>query len=209
MQKGVRPSTIAVVMLSTLLLFVGFTSDENIQSLHSLGEQHFSRVRLAALTQTSAKMLTVFCNRMDANASLNLPEATIESRHGSELALLFATSTHYSFCLSESSGDSLTRPVEITQRAMPINELESVGELNKVKGMPLYTTDEWFVVRVNSGIATLKVVTRGWSTVTAIHHGFALIHETGRASPGIRGFSYGLVVGFNVRGGFVASASLR
>lgn len=164
---------------------------------------------LAAIRHADTTKLTDACTRMDANASLNLQAATIESRQGADLALLFATKTHYSFCLKDSTGNSVSHPVEITQRLSPVYELESVGELNKVKGHSLYATNEWFVVRVNSSIATLKAVTLGRSEVTAIHHGFALIHETEEVNPGVKGFSYGVVVGFNARGGFVGSASLK
>jgi len=145
---------------------------------------------------------------MDINASLNLPAPTIESRQGADLALLFASKTHYSFCLKEPGGLSLNHPDEITQRSSAVYELESAGDLNQVKGRSQYATNEWFVVRVNSSIATLKVVTLGRSEVTSIHHGFALVHETEVVNPGVKGSSYGLVVGFSVRGAFVGSASL-
>jgi hypothetical protein len=92
-----------------------------------------------------------------------------------------------------------------TQPAVQLKLLN--GQITK--GLALYATIEWFVVRVSSLITTLKVVTIGRSEVTSIHHGFALVHESERVDPGVKGFSYGVVVGFNAGGGFVGSASLK
>jgi hypothetical protein len=146
---------------------------------------------------------------MAPNVSLGLKSATIETREGADLALLFRNQTHYSFCLVESTGVSVTDPVKITQRSEPVYELESEGDLNKVEGKALYATNQWFVVRVKPTVATLKVVTDGRSEVTSIHKGFALVHESETVNTGTKNFSYGVVVAFNAQGAFVGSASLR
>jgi hypothetical protein len=87
--------------------------------------------------------------------------------------------------------------------------LESVGDLNKVAGAPLYKTDEWFVVRVQPTVATLKVVTAGESEVTSVNDGFAIVHESEEVNPGVKNFSYGVVAAFNSDGAFIGSTSLR
>jgi hypothetical protein len=196
-------------VVGAILLFGTFVLGEHIHSSRTIQAQHASRVTLAAIRQADTSKLTDACTHMDFNASLNLQAPTIVSRQGADLALLFASKTHFSFCLKDSTGISLSHPIAITQRSSPVYELESVGDLNKLKGQSRYATNEWFVVRVNTSIASLKVVTLGRSEVTSIRHGFALVHETEVVDPGVKGFSYGVVVGFNVHGGFVGSASLK
>jgi len=200
-------SLFAFIVVGTLL-FGAFAIGEYIRSPNSGEKQQNSQVRFASLNRADTMKLTGACDRVSANVSLNLPVATIDSQQAGDQALLFATPTHYSLCLKESSGVSVSHPVEITRRRFPIYELESLGDLNKVKGSPLYQTDEWFVVRVNSSITTLKVMTFGRSDVTAIHFGFALVHETEVVDPGVKGFSYGVVVGFSAKGDLVGSSRL-
>jgi hypothetical protein len=208
LSKKTRRLVVASVGIA-ILLSGTFVLVEHIHSLRTIQAQRSAHVGLAAMRNADTTKLTGACTRMESNASLNLKAPTIESRQGADLALLFASKTHYSFCLKEAGGNSLSHPIGITQRSSPVYELESVGDLNQVKGLSLYATNEWFVVRVNSSIATLKVVTLGRSEVTSIHDGFALVHETEEVNPGVKGFSYGVVVGFNARGGFVGSASLK
>lgn len=208
MSSKLRRSLIATLIVAALV-FGAFLVGNHTHSSSALQEQHSSFVKLAAQSRADTTKLTDACTRMAPNASLNLKAPTIESRHGTDLALLFVTRTHYSLCLKGSAGNSVSHPIEITQRPNPVYELESVGDLNKVKGLALYATNEWFVVRVSSLITTLKVVTIGRSDVTSIHDGFALVHESERVDPGVKGFSYGVVVGFNAGGGFVSSASLK
>jgi hypothetical protein len=205
--RNVWRSLVAFVV-SASLLFGAFVIGEHNRSPNSRENPNNSRVRLATLMRVDATKLTIACNRVSTNASLNLSTPTIESRQGADRALLFATPSHYSLCLENSSGVSLSHPVEITRRHSPIYELESLGDLNKNNDSPLYQTDEWFVVRVNSSVAKLKVVTFGRSEVTAIHHGFVLVHETEVVDPGVKGFSYGVVVGFGANGELVGSSRL-
>jgi len=208
LSSKLRRSLIATFVVAALV-FGAFLVGEHTHSSSAPQEQHSSFVKLAARRRADTTKLTDACTSMVPNASLNLQAARIVSRHGADLALLFATHTRYSLCLKDSTGNSTSRPIEITQRPNPVYELESVGDLNITKGLALYATIEWFVVRVSSLITTLKVVTIGRSEVTSIHHGFALVHESERVDPGVKGFSYGVVVGFNAGGGFVGSASLK
>jgi hypothetical protein len=194
--------------LATILISGALVVGEHIDTSKSPRPSHPTSVELVARRVASTSKLIAACSRVTPNVALGLKSATIETRKGTDLALLFVGRTHYSLCLKQTAGISVTSPVVITQRSKPVYELESVGEMNKVKGTGLYTTNRWFVVRVKPMVTTLKVVTDGRSVVTSVHSGFALVHENETTNAGAKNFAYGLVVAFEAGGAFVGSASL-
>jgi hypothetical protein len=197
-----------LVVLATVLVVGAVDRGAHGKTSISQSESHFVNVVLASQRVAGASKLIDSCSRQAQNISLGLKSATIEKREGSDLALLFANRSQYSMCLEESTAVSASHPVAITRHSESVYELESMGDLNKVKGKGMYATNQWFVVGVQPTVVALKVVTDGRSEVTSIHNGFALVHESETVNLGAKSFSYGVVVAFNADGAFIGSAAL-
>jgi hypothetical protein len=200
-----------LVTLGLAVIVVGaLTIGHAFRSTSTLNVDHANNASLTAYADRSTPKLTQSCDRIDPRASLGLRAPTLVSRVQGETALLFSNHGRYSFCaVGPSKGVGLIHPVAITRRPQPMYELESTGSALKVPGRPLYHTDMWFVVRVSSAVSSLKVVTDGTSEVSAIHGGFAVVHESAVVDLGGKQFSYGELVGFSVGGALVGSAVLK
>ena len=128
MSKKTRRLVVASVGIA-ILLSGTFVLVEHIHSLRTIQAQRSAHVGLAAMRNADTTKLTGACTRMESNASLNLKAPTIESRQGADLALLFASKTHYSFCLKEAGGNSLSHPIGITQRSSRVCQKFCVSDV--------------------------------------------------------------------------------
>jgi hypothetical protein len=208
MTRVMRWAVVATVV-ATMFVLGAFVVRGAPRADKAVGAERDIVANLTALAKPDSTKLIHSCDRLVAGASLGLRVPTLVSREGGETAVLFANQTRYTLCvLTESKNASANHPALITRNSKPVEELQSSGNILKVQGRSLYSTNVWFVVRVSVLVTSLKVVTYGASEVTSIGDHLALVHESGKVDVEAKGFSYGDVVGFGPGGSRIGSAAL-